>query len=68
MKVDLAPTNIALVRYPGGTVANLFNWKRAIGAETTIMTKWSGQPARDAADYVEYMNAPLGTNPNGGTA
>src|SRR5690606_34657064 len=98
-------TNLGIVRYPGGTVANLFEWKRAIGpqsertcqvgggfvggaepmdsvygpdehqrfveeigAKTTIMTNGSGAPASDAADFVEYMNAPVGTNPNGGTA
>jgi alpha-N-arabinofuranosidase len=92
------------IRYPGGTVANLFRWKRAIGpqeqrgcqvgggfvgrqepkdsvfgvdeqmefaaavgAETQIMTS-SVQPVDDAADFVEYVNAPLGTNPRGGTS
>ena len=96
---------VGVVRYPGGTVANLFAWKKAVGpqgergcqvgggfvgaaepmdsvygpdeqqqfvdtidAETTIMTNGSGQPAEDAADFVEYMNARVGTNPNGGTA
>ena len=107
--VELArQTGLELVRYPGGTVANLFDWKKAIGppddrgcqvaagfvgeqgtplpasanaygpdenerfvqeigGRTTIMTNGSGQPASDAADYVEYMNAEAGENPNGGT-
>lgn len=95
---------LSLVRYPGGTVANLFRWKRAIGpqeergcqtgggfvgnqepmdstygieehfryaervgARTQIMTS-SVQSVQDAADFVEYVNAPLGTNPGGGVA
>ncbi|MEK3885334.1 RICIN domain-containing protein [Paenibacillus sp. PL2-23] len=89
-------------RYPGGTVANLFWWKRAIGsnrannvsggadqapvptnfgvdeaarfAEThndgkmTFMYGMGIGNAADAADLVEYLNAPNnGSNPNGGT-
>ena len=103
--VDLAAqTGVALVRYPGGTVANLFQWKKAIGpqeqrgcqvgggfvgaaepfdsvygpdenqrfvaaigAATTIMTNATTQTPQDAADFVEYLNAPVGANPNGGT-
>lgn len=94
-----------LVRYPGGTVANLFDWKKAIGpqsdrgcqvgggfvggrepmdsvygveehqrfvaeigATTQIMANASTASVQDIADFVEYMNAPAGTNPNGGTA
>ncbi|TDD13766.1 alpha-L-arabinofuranosidase C-terminal domain-containing protein [Nonomuraea diastatica] len=102
--VDLArQTGVGLVRYPGGTVANLFNWKKAIGsqagrgcqvgggfvggaepmdsiygpdenqrfvgqigARTTIMTNATTQTVADAADFVEYLNAPVGSNPNGG--
>lgn len=102
--VDLArQTNLKLLRYPGGTVANLFQWKRAIGpqagrgcqvgggfvgsaqpydsrfgpdenqrlveaigARTTIMTNATTQTVRDAADFVEYLNAKVGANPNGG--
>ncbi|GAB3433901.1 hypothetical protein [Flindersiella endophytica] len=102
--VDLArQTNLKLVRYPGGTVANLFQWKRAIGpqaergcqvgggfvgsaqpydsrfgpdehqrlveamgAGTTIMTNATTQTTQDAADFVEYLNAEVGANPNGG--
>ncbi|WP_419999543.1 hypothetical protein [Streptomyces boninensis] len=105
LMVELAKkTNLKLVRYPGGTVANLFDWKKsigpqdqrgcqvgggfvggaepmdsaygpdenerfvdAIGARTTIMTNGTTQTPRDAADYVEYMNAKPGANPNGGT-
>ncbi|TDE00199.1 hypothetical protein [Jiangella asiatica] len=107
---------VKLVRYPGGTLANLFEWKRAIGpledrscqvdsrranrsplesnygpdeheeyVEASSLDPDTGQPRanpvesqimvpfhrgtpEDAADWVEYMNAPVGTNPNGGTA
>lgn len=97
------------VRYPGGTVANLFTWKDTIGPaedRTPVIAgnnfystagenpvdpafgvdeamQWicddldaeavfvyglgRGNPA-DAADLVEYLNAPNdGSNPNGGT-
>ncbi|MFC5824682.1 hypothetical protein [Nonomuraea insulae] len=102
--VDLAKqTGVSLVRYPGGTVANLFGWKQAIGpqggrgcqvgggfvgeaepmdsvygpdenqrfveqigARTMIMTNATTQTVADAADFVEYLNAPVGSNPNGG--
>ncbi|HEY8456006.1 MAG TPA: hypothetical protein VIL34_10445 [Actinopolymorphaceae bacterium] len=92
-----------LVRYPGGTSANLFDWKRAIGpqdqrgcqrdgrpeggpldsrygpdehmqfvaqagAQAQIMVSFASESPADAADWVEYMNAPVGTNPNGGIA
>ena len=96
--------HVGLVRYPGGTVANMFDFTRAvgddrscqigagfigglfagqdssygpdeqqryvdaIGAQTMIMVPMINQSAQDAADYVEYMNAPVGTNPNGGIA
>ncbi|KXX69131.1 NPCBM/NEW2 domain-containing protein [Flammeovirga sp. SJP92] len=101
--IDLANyTGSAFFRFPGGTMANLYNWKRAIGPnseridnldahnagqsfdnsfgpdefgkllETTYMNKGSivvpfayGTP-QDAADFVEYMNAEVGANPNGG--
>ncbi len=96
---------LGIVRYPGGTVANLFDWKKAIGplkkrgcqvgggfvgnaepmdsnygpdeheryvaaigAKTQVMAPAALSSTQDLADYVEYMNAPLGTNPNGGTA
>lgn len=103
--VELAKlTNLNLVRYPGGTVANLFDWKDAIGPQaergcqvgggfvgaaepfdstygpdeherfveaigggTTIMANATSQTVQDASDYVEYMNADVGDNPNGGT-
>ncbi|MEV0618295.1 hypothetical protein AB0I81_33565 [Nonomuraea sp. NPDC050404] len=102
--VDLAKqTGVGLIRYPGGTVANLFDWKKSIGpqagrgcqvgggfvggaepmdsvygpdenerfvdrigAETMIMTNATTQTVADAADFVEYLNAPVGSNPNGG--
>lgn len=96
------------VRYPGGTVSNLFTWKDTIGPQSERTTtiagnnfysnagempvdpafgvdeamKWiyddlnaeaifvyglgRGNP-QDAADLVEYLNAPNdGSNPNGG--
>ncbi len=97
------------VRYPGGTVSNLFTWKDTIGEEADRTTTIAGNnfysnagevpvdPAfgvdeamtwiyddlnadaifvyglgrgtpQDAADLVEYLNAPNdGSNPNGGT-
>jgi len=91
------------VRWPGGTIANLVNWKEtigpmssrksqrlgnrqrtedfpcygidehmayceAIGAKCIIMTPFAAGSAADAADLVEYLNAPDdGSNPNGGT-
>lgn len=97
------------VRYPGGTVSNLFTWKDTIGDEAERTTTIAGNnfysdagevpvdPAfgvdeamtwiyddlnadaifvyglgrgtpQDAADLVEYLNAPNdGSNPNGGT-
>ena len=39
-----------------------------IGARPDIMTPMVNETAEDAADWVEYMNAPLGTNPRGGKA
>lgn len=93
------------VRYPGGTLANLFRWKQAIGpvdkreiqsvhgakryldpdravfgvdewarwcerhhAELVYMYGIGYGSADDAADLVEYLNAPIGTNPRGGVA
>ncbi|GAA2756236.1 hypothetical protein [Actinopolymorpha rutila] len=40
----------------------------ATGARPDIMTPMINETPSDAADWVEYMNAPLGTNPRGGTA
>lgn len=97
-------TRLAVVRYPGGTVANLFRWRNAIGpqaqrscqigggfvggaepydsvygpdeqqrfvsdigARTLMMTPEVESSAANAADFVEYMNARLGTNPGGAT-
>jgi alpha-N-arabinofuranosidase len=95
------------VRFPGGTIANLFDWKRAIGPHHGCQVNGTGTPETgfpavrhrlafgvdeymsflraigaaplimvpfvtsrpiDAADWVEYMNAPAGVagNPNGG--
>lgn len=98
-----ARAGVGLLRHPGGTSANLFDWKRAVGpraarrcqtdgltlagrpdtsygpsefmqlvraagADAQIMVPFASESAADAADWVEYMNAPVGTNPNGGTA
>jgi len=38
------------------------------GARPDIMTPNINETPADAADWVEYLNAPLGTNPRGGTA
>ncbi len=102
--IDLANyTGAAGYRFPGGTMANLYRWKRAIGpvderidnlnshgsagplsnefgpdefgqmVENTHMTNgvivvaFNYNTPQDAADYVEYMNAEVGANPNGGT-
>jgi len=91
---------LGLLRHPGGTSANLFDWKRAVGparrcqidgdfvgrpdtsygpsefmalvqavgAEGQIMVPFVSESPADAADWVEYMNAPVGTNPGGGVA
>jgi alpha-N-arabinofuranosidase len=95
------------LRFPGGSVANLYDWKRAIGpdrgcqvvgpkpgsraravtdglafgpdeymrfvdrihARPLIMMPFVTETPSDAADWVEYMNAPAGApgNPHGGT-
>ncbi len=96
------------IRYPGGTVGNTFEWKKAIGpvekrpkmqpfsgggtptglfGEPNTATFGVDEAARwceenrvemiymfgiafgtpeDAADLVEYLNMPVGKNPNGG--
>ena len=92
------------IRYPGGTISNLFNWKTAIGdvanrkkqihgfynnpnqhgiapnfglAELGTFTKEMDSEIvyvyslargnkQDVADLMEYFNAEVGTNPNGG--
>lgn len=94
------------LRYPGGTISNLFNWKDTIGPKEERVAQIhgfynnSGQhgiapnfgvdevaefvqeydselvyvyalargDADDAADLIEYLNAEVGSNPNGGTA
>ncbi len=94
------------MRYPAGTAASLFFWKRSIGplenrsniingksweentgsdfpnfgldeaarfceennTKLNYMYNFGNGNAADAADLVEYLNAPLGTNPNGGIA
>lgn len=101
--MDLASyTGAGFYRFPGGTMANLYKWKRAIGPveerkpnmdshsdassqtnefgpdefgkmlQTTMINKgivvvaFQYETPEDAADYVEYMNAEVGVNPNGG--
>lgn len=92
------------IRYPGGTISNLFNWKTTIGPRAQRLKQIHGfynnpgqggiEPnfgigeiatfadevdseivyvyslgrgnAQDAADLIEYLNAQVGTNPNGG--
>ena len=38
------------------------------GLEAIMMANFATGTAEEAADWVEYMNAPVGTNPNGGVA
>jgi alpha-N-arabinofuranosidase len=96
---SLVKMELPIFRFPGGTYANLYEWKRAIGAKETRggMHGWKMIPddnwfgpdeaarlmehtkgelvivvnfnkgAAYAADWVEYMNAEVGKNPNGGT-
>src|SRR5215216_6950031 len=93
---------LSAVRFPGGTIANLYHWKRAIGpvegrelnvhggsgepltnefgpdefgrfieevgAAGTMTVNFATGDAEEAADWVEYMTSPVGTNPRGGTA
>ncbi|MDQ3621115.1 MAG: hypothetical protein M3463_01290 [Verrucomicrobiota bacterium] len=103
-----AEIGMKAIRYPGGTVGNTFEWKKAIGPveQRPKMQPFSGggtpsgrfgapavatfgvdecarwcetrgvemiymhgiafSDAQDAADLVEYLNAPIGENPNGG--
>ena len=95
---------IKFLRYPGGSRADMFDWKEAIGpipqrgcqvfgrwglgktvravygidehmrfaaavgARTIFTVPIANESAGDAADLVEYMNTPVGKNPNGGIA
>ena len=101
----LRQTRVSVIRFPGGTQANLYQWAHAVGSERgcqvyakpgrygveapggreygpdeymEIVSAVGAQPAlmvqfissspRDAANWVEYMNTPVGAgNPNGGT-
>ena len=92
------------IRYPGGTISNLFNWKttigpvaerknqihgfynnagqggiapnfglteigtfaESVGSEIVYVYSLGRGNAQDAADLIEYLNAKVGTNPNGG--
>ena len=93
------------IRYPGGTISNLFNWKETLGekqgrtpqihgfynnenqhgiapnfgiseigtfaqehnSEIIYVYALGRGDANDAADLVEFLNAEVGDNPNGGT-
>ncbi|MGH3739526.1 MAG: hypothetical protein ACRDT6_28600, partial [Micromonosporaceae bacterium] len=94
---------LGVLRFPGGTSANLYDWRRAVGplanrgcqtdgedltghtdnrygpdefmklvgeagAAPQIMVPFANESPAHAADWVEYMNASTGTNPNGGIA
>lgn len=92
------------IRYPGGTISNLFQWKNTIGdvkdrvdqipgfynnsgqnglpanfglteiaefahevnSEIVYVYGFGRGSAQDASDLIEYLNAPVGSNPNGG--
>ena len=92
------------IRYPGGTISNLFHWKTTLGpvenrknqihgfynnsgqggiapnfgigeiatfadsvdSEIVYVYSLGRGNAQDAADLIEYLNAQVGTNPNGG--
>lgn len=94
------------MRYPAGTAASLFHWKRSIGplkdrtdaieghswenetkpaptnfgldeaarfceannTKINYMYNFGNGNSADAADLVEYLNTPVGQNPNGGIA
>ena len=108
MKEDFAKlyraADFGSIRYPGGTISNLFNWKTTLGPQETRKDQihgfynYAGQGGiaanfglgeiatfaqengseivyvysigrgngKDAADLIEYLNAEVGTNPNGG--
>lgn len=95
---------VGTFRFPGGTPANEFDWKKSIGpvadrpcqahgagnggpgpittvaygldeylqftaaagATPEIMVPFANETPADAADWVEYLNAEVGDNPNGG--
>lgn len=99
---EVRQVGLSAVRFPGGTIANTYHWKRAIGptaerernihsdtgeplsneygpdeharfaeqagAVANMVVNFGSGDAAEAADWVEYMNAPVGTNPNGGIA
>jgi alpha-N-arabinofuranosidase len=100
---QVSDADFGAIRYPGGTIANRFDWKASIGplaqrkpsphggtigepltadfgpdeygrfleqtgAVGSIVVNFGTANAADAADWVEYMTAPVGANPRGGTA
>ncbi|MFT3700611.1 MAG: hypothetical protein QM831_46130 [Kofleriaceae bacterium] len=98
----LKRAHMGLMRWPGGTAANVYRWKRstgdthgcqydpaakigrgpnatkdygpaqwgtfldAVGAQGVVMVGYAATTPAEAADLVEYLNAPVGLNPNGG--
>lgn len=98
-------SNFGSIRYPGGTISNLFSWKETLGEQSERTPQIHGfynkdgqggiapnfgiseigtfaadhgseiiyvyslgrGDANDAADLIEFLNAKVGDNPNGGT-
>lgn len=98
-------SNFGSIRYPGGTISNLFSWKETLGEQDQRTPQihgfynYDGQggiapnfgiseigtfaaehgseiiyvyslgrgDANDASDLIEFLNAKVGDNPNGGT-
>ncbi len=98
-------SNFGSIRYPGGTISNLFSWKETLGEQSKRTPQIHGfynnkgqggiapnfgiseigtfaadhgseiiyvyslgrGDANDASDLIEFLNAKVGDNPNGGT-
>lgn len=94
---QIRDVGLSLIRYPGGTLANMFQWERAIGPQAsrgqqtgglvvmplaydsrfgpdefgdlldrtdttgTLMLNFATANAADAANFVAYMTAPVGS-------
>jgi len=43
---DARQAGVSVIRYPGGTIANLFHWKRAIGPQAERGCLSGGTPGR----------------------
>lgn len=98
---NLRYAGFGVLRFPGGRMANLYRWKRAIGpleqrrespngggtgdalssefgpdefgrlmdatgAGAVVVANFATGSPKEAADWIEYMNSPVGANPNGG--